>query len=45
MNDFDLFKADIPKTYGNKNREMNAAMHGYQDFYQGHHDTEEGVRA
>jgi len=45
MNDFDLFEAEIRKTYGDKDREMNAAMRGYQEFYQGHHDTEEGVRA
>jgi len=45
MNDFDLFEAEIRKPYGDKDREMNAAKRGYQEFYQGHHDTEEGVRA
>jgi len=45
MNDFDLFEAEIRKTYGNKNCEKNAAMQGYQEFYQEDHDTEKGVRA
>ena len=36
MNDLDLFEAEIRKTYGDKDREMNAVMRGYQEFYQGH---------
>ena len=45
MNDLDLFEAEIGKTYGDKDREMNAVMRRYQEFYQGHHDTEEGIWA
>jgi hypothetical protein len=45
MNGFDLFDAEFRKTYGDKDREMHVAMGGFQEFHQGQHDTEEGVRA